>query len=225
MRLLFTGLLVATATVLALPALADPPKDKGKGNEARKAEMKEQMLKEFDADKDGKLSDEEKAKVKEKMRERRAKREGEKGARGEKRRRDGGRGPEARRRPGGPGGPPHIPEPAELFKKFDKDSDQKLTRDEFLELASYVKEHMPRPPMGRPPGGPGFRGRGGPDGPPPGERGEFRRRRPGPDGGPPPRGEGRRPRDRGDRRPDGERGPRPDGPPPKGGEGDADEAI
>ena len=185
--------------------------------------MREKMLKEFDKDGDGKLSDEEREKAREKMRELRWRPKQAtrgKGERGEGRRREEGRGAEARRGPEGrpgPDGPPKMPKPEELFAKFDKDSDQKLSKDEFMALADYVHEHMPPPPMAGPPGPPGgprFAGRG-PDGPPGGPRFEGR----GPDG---PRfrdgdGPGRRfrgpdgpPRD-GERRGDFRR---PDGPPP-----------
>ena len=55
-------------------------------------------------------------------------------------------GPEAGRRgPGGP--PPMLPKPEELFAKFDKDNDEKLSKEEFKELTEFVHEHMPHPPL------------------------------------------------------------------------------
>jgi hypothetical protein len=101
-----------------------------------------------------------------------------------------------------------LPSPGELFEKFDADKNGSLSREEFDKLAEFVKEHHPRPPMGPPPGGPGFRGRGpgGPDGP------RFEGRGP---GGPPREGEGGRERFRRERR-DG--GPPREGRPPRDGE-------
>lgn len=104
-----------------------------------------------------------------------------------------GRGP-GERGPGGPDGPPRPPRPERLFDRFDENQDGSLSKEEFMALSDFVREH-------RPPGPPmawrGGRGRGF-DGPP---RGEFERRG----------GEGRR---RGDWR-DGPPGPPPgEGPPP-----------
>lgn len=153
--------------------------------------MHERMLKEFDKDGDGKLSDEERQKARESMRERfgrggkdgrpraegKPDRKGDRAKGGKKPGRDGDRGPDGFRGPHGPGGPMGgrpIPPPEELFKKFDADSNDSLSRDEFMKLAEFVKEHHPRRPMG-PHGQPRFEGRR-PDGP----RGD---RRPPRDGG------------------------------------------
>jgi EF-hand domain pair len=218
MRYLFSSFVFLSVGLMAMTAAAADPGDKG-DKEAKKddggayAEMREKILKEFDKDGDGKLSDEEREKARDKIRELRikiAKKNGdkpvEKGAR-----RDG--------RPG-PGGPPKLPKPEELFTKFDKDKDGKLSKDEFMALADFVHEHMPPPPrpMAGPPGPPGghfegrFEGRiegrfieGGPDGPRgrEGAGGRFH----GPDG-PPRDGEG-----------PGRFFHRPDGPPPGPGPG------
>jgi hypothetical protein len=93
----------------------------GPGGEA----FREAMLKKFDKDCDGKLSDEEKAAA---MKERGAGR-------------PGGKGPAGR----GPGGF------AELMKKFDKDGDGKLSDDE----KAAARAAMPKGgrPGGRRPGG------------------------------------------------------------------------
>ncbi|QDU27017.1 EF hand [Anatilimnocola aggregata] len=99
----------------------------GPGGEAMRAEM----LKKFDKDGDGKLSEDERASLMAAMKER------------------GGRpgGPGAGKRgPGGPGRPNF----AELMKKFDKDGDGKLSEDE----RAAAREAMPKGGPGRRPGGP-----------------------------------------------------------------------
>ena len=135
-----------------MPAMAEPgDKEAKKGDGGPRAEMREKMLKEFDKDGDGKLSDEEREKAHEKMREL----HGDRGERGEgasvAKAVAAAKGvvvPE-----GGPDGPPKLPKPEELFAKFDKDKDEKLSKEEFMALADFVHEHMPPPPPG-PPGGP-----------------------------------------------------------------------
>lgn len=191
----FTG--VARADEAAKPADA-PRAGEGAGRPDREA-MRQRMLERFDADKDGKLSDEEREKAREFHREQM----GERGARGsEGREREGrGRGPEGRgpggpegRRwegrgpdgpgPGGPGGGPRGPRgpeggsmgpppaPGRLFKEFDADKNDQLSRDEFEKLMGHLRSFAPGGPRGfRGPGGPG-RPDAGPDGRPPRPRGE-----------------------------------------------------
>lgn len=204
---------ITLAGLLALPALAETPDEGGKpeGRPGRE-EMRERVLKEFDKDGDGKLSDEERQKARETMRERygrggrdgRPRGEGKEGRKGNKKG-DRGHGSDGWHGPHGhhPPGPP-LPPPEELFSKFDLDNDEKLSLEEFQKLADFVRDRLPPPPPpGGPRHGPGYGGRG-PDGPPPGGEG-FRRRDRGPDRpGRPPRGEGRR--DREDPKPP----PRPD---------------
>jgi hypothetical protein len=120
---------LAAASVLSLTAIAQPPDKDGKKADGKRAEMREKMLKEFDADKDGKLSDEERAKAREKMKAL----HGQKGGK----RAPGARGPEGRRGP-------QPPNPDEVFDKFDKDKDGKLSKDEFRELTKAVHERMRR---------------------------------------------------------------------------------
>jgi len=84
-------------------------------------------------------------------------------------RRGEGRGPEGR----GPGGygPPAPPNPERLFNRFDENKDGSLSKEEFMELTKFMREHHPMGPsmMGRGRSGRGF------DGQPP--RGDFQRRR------------------------------------------------
>src|SRR4029079_3635083 len=183
MRYLVSCFALVAASALALTAFAQPPEKDGKKSDDRRAERREQMLKEFDANKDGKLDDQERAMAREKMREMRGKREGGKKS-GEKAGKSGearARGPEGRRGP-------QPPNPAELFAKFDKDNDGKLSKDEFMEMAKSIREHM-RGPGG--PGGPdGGRFEGARPGGPAGNA-RFEGRRPGPPMGPRFEGRGR----------------------------------
>src|SRR4051812_28989791 len=117
MRYLVSCFALTAASVLALSAFAQPAEKDAKKGDNKRAEMREKMLKEFDANKDGKLDDAERAKAKEKMREMRGARGGGKSGKGkDKGGPAGARGPEARRGP-------HPPNPAEMFAKFDKDKD------------------------------------------------------------------------------------------------------
>src|SRR3954467_14994194 len=134
MRYLVSCVALIACSALAMSALAqDAKKDEKKDD--KRAQMRERMLKEFDANKDGKLDAQEKEKAKEKMREMRAARQGQgkKGERGAK----SGRAAEGR---GGKGR--HMPNPDELFAKFDKDKDGKLSKEEFQELTKAVHAHM-----------------------------------------------------------------------------------
>lgn len=198
--------------LLAVPALANPAEGDNKAGKSDRPPTREQVVKEFDKDGDGKLNEKEREKAREAMRERFGPRRGEdRGPRADRRSPDGpprARGPEGRRGPGPErsSGPQHSPPPSpeRLFKKFDADNSGSLSREEFLKLTEFVKEHHtpPGPPRGsdfrgRGPEGRGPEGRGfrGPDGPPPSRDGESRRGEWRRDGGPSWRGE-----DRGERR-------------------------
>ncbi len=188
MRYLLTSFAFAAASLLAISVMAAEPdaKDSNQGDSAARAEIREKLVKEFDKNSDGKLSDDERQEARQKMRElmsERHRERGDDGERGEHSRhedgkdRDGhdrdGHGPEGHGPDGHPGpdghhaGPPKMPKPEEMFSKFDKDGDGKLSKEEFMALADYVHEHMPPPPER-----PRFAAdRGpGPDGPP---RGHF----------------------------------------------------
>ena len=191
--LLISAILVSTA-IAQEEADKTPPREGG----PERGEMRERMLERFDADGDGELNDEERAKAREFRQERM-----QGGERGEGRRGREGRpprGPEGRRGPGGPGpdgpppggprGPGFPPNPERLFNAYDEDKNDQLSRAEFEKLMGKLRE-LGRPGPGRPPGPggpPELRRRGGPDGPgadgrPPrprdgGDRGERRRQRP-----------------------------------------------
>jgi Ca2+-binding EF-hand superfamily protein len=135
MRYLVACVALIACSVLAMSALAqDAKKDEKKDD--KRAQMREKMLKEFDANKDGKLDGEEKAKAKEKMREMRAAHKGGGG-------KQAGRGRKAARGAEGRLGEHlQMPTPDELFIKFDKDKDGKLSKEEFTELTKAVHERM-----------------------------------------------------------------------------------
>ncbi len=143
----------------------------------RDGEMRERMIKEFDADGNGELSDEERQKARETMRERRGDRpEGQ------------GRGPGQGRGRGGEGRPA-PPDPNKVFDEFDADKDGQLSREEFLKLTDTQRDRRPpRPPREGRPGGPRPGGDDRP-GPPPEGR-EFERQPPLQNQAGPPRGEG-----------------------------------
>ncbi len=163
-------------------------------------EMRKKMLEKFDADKDGKLNDEERAKAREYRHEHagefmRERGEGERPRgprppRGPEGRARDGHGPDGHGPEGGPDGRrPDGPPPAmRLFDRFDEDGDGQLSRKEFERLVTRMREMGP-PGAGGPgrPGGPReWRRPGPPEGPgadrrPPraredGERGPERRR-------------------------------------------------
>ena len=48
----------------------------------------------------------------------------------------------------GPDGPPPPPRPERLFNRFDENKDGSLSKDEFMKLSEFVREHRPPgPPM------------------------------------------------------------------------------
>lgn len=101
-------LLVAVIIALSVPSLAAAAPEGKPDAAARKAAM----LKKFDKDGDGKLSEEEKAAMKAEM---------------QKRRGEGGKGPDAARR-------------AEMMKKFDKDGDGKLSEEERAAMRAEMQK-------------------------------------------------------------------------------------
>ena len=151
------------AMVLAMPAFAQdapqtkdmptPPEGMRPGHWGAAGEMPsredfhKKMLEKFDVDKDGKLSDEEKAAMKAEMEKMRAERgdRGPKGPRGERGER-GPKGPRGERGERGPKGPrgdrgerPGMPE---QFKKFDADQDGKLSEEERKSAHEAMEQKM-----------------------------------------------------------------------------------
>jgi Ca2+-binding EF-hand superfamily protein len=189
-------LTIVGAAVLA-PAAATA--QDAANDQPTRAERRQRVLQAFDADGDGQLSDEERAKARAELggQSDRADR-----PRGERQ----GRGP----RPDGP------PGPDQLFDRFDENHDNQLSREEFMKLTATMREMRQRR-AGGPPDARGQLGRDdrlGPTRPEnSGDRPPRRRARGGEGGfrplenpGPPPPVE-----QRGFRGPDGERGARGQG--------------
>lgn len=186
------------------------------GQTDRRAEMRKKILEEFDADGDGELNEDERAKAREEMRGRRGDR-----ATGGRQRPEAG---ERRGRPGGPdrqgpgrqgpgrqgpgrqgpgrqgGGQGGQPDPGKVFDQFDANGDGQLSREEFMKLHESRPRRGPEGQAG-PPRREGQRGEGRRG---EGERGEARRPRfernqplqnPGDRPGPPRDGQRRRLRD------------------------------
>lgn len=131
---------VALVSVSVASAQEDAKKER-RGPGGRGGFNREEVLKKFDKDNDGKLSDDEKAEARKSMEEQFAKRREEMTKKFDKdgdgklsdderealRKEFGGRGPGGRGRgPGGPGGPGRE----EFLKRFDKDGDGKLSEEE-----------------------------------------------------------------------------------------------
>jgi len=204
MRYLITSRCLTMSVLVAgsVWAAGDAPKDGDRSD--RRAEMRQKMLNEFDADGNGELNEGERANAREKMRARRGgKARGAKGAKGARGAKKGRKGRGGR------------PDPGKMFEKFDANGDGQLSRREFMKLAEAMRAHRQQR-------GPGKLGDARPGGPPIARRDNFDRDRPlqspGDRPGPPPRSEGRRrlqgddgPRDR-PRGPKG-RGPGRQGPP------------
>ncbi|HEX6961208.1 MAG TPA: hypothetical protein VF175_05030 [Lacipirellula sp.] len=168
--LLASALLASIATAQESDDQAPPPEQRAEDNRGdrpgrpNREEMRRRMLERFDADGDGELSDEEREKARQEMRNRRD--------RGEGRRRGEGP-PREPGRPGpGPGAPPHghgfPPNPMRLFNAFDENQDEQLSKHEFEKLMLKLREMAP------PPGGPHAHRGPRPDGP-----GDRRRHRDG----------------------------------------------
>ncbi len=203
MRYLGTSICLMMSVMVTGTAWAQdaPPSDEDPGQ--RRAEMRRRIMAEFDADGDGELSDDERAKAREQMRSRRGSRGGEGDAPGGNRARRGGQ----------EGRPEGRPDPAAMFDRLDADGNGSLSRAEFRKLSEEMRPQGPR----RRPGSsedarPARRSRddAGPDGQPPEGRRRFDRQRPlqNPDDEAAPR---RRPQGRGrlnDEDAQGPRGPR-----------------
>jgi len=180
MRYFITPL--CTPFCLVLTVLSAAPtwaEDEAPDRESHRAEKRQQILEEFDADGDGKMSEAERATAREEMRSRRGKGKGKK------------RGSKDRRGPGGP------PDPEKLFDEYDVNNDGQLSREEFMKLREAVRHQRRHGKRGGTRSDEGFRtGEGSrPDGSPSEDRPRFDRsgplQNPGDRPGAPPR-EGRR---------------------------------
>lgn len=174
MRYLTSTFCLALSVLVAGTAWAQDEAPAEESSRDRPADMRRRIMEEFDADGDGELSDEERAAAREEMRNRRRNRAGQDGEagprgnrqRGERMRRGGAEG-----RRGGPAGP--LPDPSEVFDRFDADGNGSLNRQEFMKLTEEMRP--PGPPRG--PRGPEA-GPDGPAAPPEGRRRRFDRQRP-----------------------------------------------
>lgn len=182
------GMVCLTAVLMVSTAQAQDQRRERRGEGRPERPSREEFLKQFDKDGDGKLSDEERAAAREQFRNRSGEQRGERGPRTEGRERGprpegrerGPRGegrPEGRER-GSRGGEGRVERPnrEDFLKRFDKDGDGKLSDEE----RAAAREE--------------FRNRGGEQR---GERG--------------PRAEGRERSPRGEGRPEGRRGRGPRG--------------
>lgn len=120
MKWFAAALAIAVSALVAMPGLAQEGDKGGKGERRggpRSEEFRKRMLERFDKDKDGELSEEERAEARKEFEKMRAERGGE------------GR----RRGPGGPGR-------EEFIKRFDKDGDGKLSEDEQKAARAAMEE-------------------------------------------------------------------------------------
>ena len=117
--------------------------DKPGKRSGRQGDMRKRMMKKFDADGDGELSEDERAELRKFMQERRGM-QGKKGTRDGKSpqsRRKAGKG---RRGPRGPGDGIGPPDMDKLFEQFDHDGDGKLDRKEFGNALQTMHEKRMR---------------------------------------------------------------------------------
>lgn len=184
MRYLMTPICLVLSVLITGTSRAEDDAPNKEDRAGRRAEMRQKMLDEFDADGDGDLSETERTTAREQMRSRRAdKSKGAKGAKGSQGRKRATQRGKGRRGSGGP------PDAARLFNEHDANGDGQLSREEYMKLTAAVRSS-------RPPHGPGQRGGPRSDGPPPAGRRRFDRDSPlqnrGDRPGPPPRPAGRR---------------------------------
>jgi len=152
--------LVAAALLLPIAATAQDATDQ----RPNRAERRQRMIEQFDADGDGQLNEEERAQ-----------------ARAKRSKQSGKTGREGRGRQGQAGRPQGPPDPMQLFDRFDKNNDGQLSREEFMTLTAEMRER-------RSAGSQQDRRRAGRDGRrgPPNDRGDRDRFRPLQNPGPPP---------------------------------------
>lgn len=169
------SLLVVAMFAPALMAQDEAPADNDRA--ARRGEMRQRIVEEFDADGDGQLNNEERAAAREEMRARRGRgrnaqrgagdvQPGEAAPRGRRLMDEDpprpAPGPGRRNRPAGP------PDPAEVFKQSDTNGDGVLDLEEFIKASEAMRpQRAAGPPRGS-----------GDAGPPQGGQRRFDRRQP-----------------------------------------------
>ena len=123
--------------MVAGTAWADDDKE-GKPGKGRRGEMRKKLLEKFDADGDGKLNDDEKAKAREAMRKRR----GDK-TRGDRKPGDKKPGSDKAREGRRPGkGGPGADFRKKMLEKYDADKDGKLNEEERGKAREEMKKHF-----------------------------------------------------------------------------------
>ena len=120
----FSPILTLVAAALLLPAAATAQDATDK--KPSQAERRQRMIEQFDADGDGQLNEEERAKA-------RAKRGNQSG----RARREGRGGGGSQGQAGRPQGQPDL---MQLFDRFDKNKDGQLSREEFKKLTAAMRE-------------------------------------------------------------------------------------
>ncbi len=173
MRYFNTPFCLVLTMLMTVSAWAEDDAPNDEDRAGRRADMRQQILEEFDADGDGEMSESERETAREEMRSRR----GKSGSKAGK-----GRGCKECR------GPDGRPDPAKLFEKYDANDDGQLSREEFLELSKAVRPRHGRHGKYGDRRGPG---RDGSEGPPRFDR-EGPLQNPGDRPGPPREGRGRR---------------------------------
>ena len=121
----FSPILTLVAAVLLLPAAATA--QDATDEQPNRAERRQRIIEQFDADGDGQLNEEERAKA-------RAKRGNQSGKAGR----------EGRGRQGQAGRPQGPPDPMQLFDRFDENNDGQLSREEFTKLTKAMREMRER---------------------------------------------------------------------------------
>lgn len=126
----FSPILTVVATALLMPVAAtaqDATDEKpSQAERPSQAESRQRIIEQFDADEDGQLNEEERAKA-------RAERGNQSGRASREGRGGGGRQGQA-------GRPQGQPDPMQMFDRFDENNDGQLSREEFTKLTAAMRE-------------------------------------------------------------------------------------